>query len=98
MRGTGLGWPRAIERRAGIVDVDAFQRGRETVGIAFAADLAVGDDVEPGALLVADREQRGIVLRLIQMLRRNAPQLLGAHARRKTPASFVRSISHSGWA
>ena len=66
MRGTGIGLPVRFERRAGIVDIDAVERGREAVGIAFAPLLAVGDDVEPGALLVADREQRGVVLRALR--------------------------------
>ena len=74
----------AVERRAGIVDVDAFERGGEAVGVAFAPHLAVGDDVESGALLVVDREQRRVVLRLREVLRRHGPQFLGAHARRKT--------------
>jgi hypothetical protein len=74
---------RAVERRAGVVDVDAFERSGEPVGIAFAPHLAVGDDVEAGALLVADGDQRGVVLRLVEKFRRNPPELLGAHARRK---------------
>src|SRR5438034_1879630 len=52
------------ERGAGTVDIDAFERGGEAVGIAFAPDLAVGDDVEAGPLLRPDGEQRGVVLRL----------------------------------
>ena len=85
----------AVERRAGIVDVDAFERGGEAVGIAFAPHLAVGDDVEPGALLVADGEQRGVVLRLLEQFRRNAPQLLGAHARRKAAGELLGGRSAS---
>ena len=78
----------AVERRAGIVDVDAFERGREAVGVAFAPHFAVGDDVESGALLVVDREQRRVVLRLREVLRRDGPQFLGAHARRKAASEF----------
>ena len=78
-----IGMAAAVERRAGIVDVDAFERGGEAVGVAFAAHLAVGDDVEAGALLVANREQRGVVLRLLETFGRDAPQLAGAHARRE---------------
>ena len=84
-----IGMAGAVERRAGIVDVDAFERGGEAVGIALAPHLAVGDDVEAGALLVADREQRGIVLRLIQIFRRDPPQLLRAHARRKAAGELL---------
>ena len=73
----------AVERGAGIVDVDALERRREAVGIALAPHLAVGDDVEPGALLVADGEQGRVVLGLLQEFGRDAPQLAGADARRK---------------
>jgi hypothetical protein len=45
---------------------------------SLAADLAVGDDVDAGALLVADREQRGVVLRLLEPGRLDAPQLARA--------------------
>ena len=47
-RGTGLGCAAAVQRLARVVDVDAVQRGGEVVGVALPADLAVGDDVEPG--------------------------------------------------
>ncbi len=57
-----IGMPAAVERDAGIVDVDTFKRGREPVGIAFAAHLAIGDDIETGALLIANCNQGGIVL------------------------------------
>ena len=73
----------AVERGAGIVDVDALERGREAVGIAFAPHLAVGDDVEAGALLRADRQEGRVVLRGFEEFRRDAPQLLRAHARRE---------------
>ena len=55
---------RPVERDAGIVDVDALERGREAVRIALAADFAVGHDVEPGPLLRLDRDDRRVVLRL----------------------------------
>ena len=71
----------AVDRRARIVDVDAVKRGGEAVGIAFAALLAVGDDVEPGALLVADGKDGGIVLRRFELVRRDQPEIAGAHAR-----------------
>ena len=58
--------PGAALHHRRVVDVDAFERGRETVGIAFAPHLAVGDDVDAGALHVADRDQRGVVLRLLE--------------------------------
>src|SRR2546422_3750339 len=65
---------RAVERSAGMVDIDAFERGGEAVGIAFAPDLAVGDDVEAGPLLRPDGEQRGVVLRLGEIGLGNPPQ------------------------
>ena len=55
--------------------VDAVERVRELVRVAFAADLAVGDDVDAGALLLADRDERRVVLRLLEPLGRHAPDL-----------------------
>ena len=52
----------------GIVAVDPFQRGRKTVGVAFPPDLAVGHDIDAGALHVADRDNGRIVLRLLEMM------------------------------
>src|SRR5205809_7535760 len=78
---------RAVERSAGMVDIDAFERGGEAVGIAFAPDLAVGDDVEASPLLRPDREQRGVALRLGEIGLGNPPQLFRAHARRKSPGA-----------
>src|SRR5439155_26766464 len=79
----------AVERGAWTVQVHAFQGGGETVRVALAPDLAIGDDVDPGALHVADRYHRGIVLRLLQPLRRHAPDLLRAHARRQPAAKHL---------
>ena len=78
-----IGLAAAVERHAGIVEVDAVQRGGEAVGIAFAAHLAVGDDVEPGPLLVADGDQGGVVHRLVEPFRRDPPQFLRPHPRRE---------------
>ena len=72
----------AVERGAGIVDVDAFKRGREAVGVALAPHLAVGDDVDAGALHVADRDHRRIVLRLLEEIGVHPPDLERARARR----------------
>src|SRR5438309_3206930 len=47
---------RAVERAPRMIEIDAFERGGEAVGIAFAPDLAVGDDVEAGPLLRPDRK------------------------------------------
>ena len=65
----------------GIVGVDAFERGGKAVGIALAADLAVGDDVDAGALHVADRDDGRVVLRFFEMLFRQPPHLVHARAR-----------------
>ena len=64
-----------------MLSVDALQRQGEAVGVAFAADLAVGDDVDAGALHVADRQDRAVVLRRFQQLRGNAPDVLRMGAR-----------------
>jgi hypothetical protein len=47
-------------RRA--VEIDSRKGGRKAVRIAFATDLAVGGDIDPGALHVADREPGRVVL------------------------------------
>src|SRR2546423_9255281 len=74
---------RAVERAPRMIEIDAFERGGEAVGIAFAPDLAVGDEVEAGPFLRPDGEQRGVVLRLGEIGLRNAPQLFRTHARRE---------------
>jgi hypothetical protein len=79
----------AIERAAGIVDVDALERGGEAVRVALAPHLAVGNDVEAGALLVADGDERGVVLRLLEPLRRHPPQLARAHPRWKPSGELL---------
>ena len=75
----------SIERRAGVVEIDAFERGREAVRVALAPNLAVGDDVEAGVLLRADREQSRVVLRLLEKRFSDAPELLRADAGREAP-------------
>src|SRR3954453_6636370 len=79
----------AVEGGAGVVEVDAGERVGEAVGVALAALLAVGDDVEPGALLLADGEQRRVVLRLLDPPRIDAPELTGAHARREARGELL---------
>jgi hypothetical protein len=63
MRGDGAAGAPHDGRR--VVEIDPREGGRKAVRIALAADLAVGDDVDPGALHVADREPRRIVLRRV---------------------------------
>jgi hypothetical protein len=77
---------RAVDRGTGVVDVHAVEGGGEPVRVAFPADLAVGDDVDAGELEVADREPCGVVLGLLEMLRRDAPDLTGAGAWGQPPA------------
>ncbi|MGA6964850.1 MAG: hypothetical protein WBZ51_14715 [Xanthobacteraceae bacterium] len=45
--------------------------------------------VKPGAFLLPDGEQRGVVLRLIEEFRRNAPQFLRAHTRREAAGELL---------
>ncbi len=91
-----IGMAGAVERGAGIVDVDAFQRGGEAVGVALAPLLAVGDDVEAGALLVADCDS---VASSCACSRYSGATRHSSRARTrggKRPASLLRSISQSG--
>ena len=78
-----IGLAAAIERGAGIVEIDAVERCREAVRIALPPHLAVGDDVEAGFFLVADGEQGGVVHRLIEPFGRDPPQFRRPHPRRK---------------
>src|SRR5437899_7646283 len=84
----GVRMARAVQRAAGMVDIDAFERGGEAVGIAFAPDLAVGDDVEAGPLLRPNGEHCGVVLRLGEMRLGNPPQLFCPYAGRKAPGEL----------
>ena len=79
----------AIERGARIVDVDALERRGEVIRVALATDLAIRDDVETRVLLRLDRDERGVVLRFRQKRRGDAPQLFGAHTRRKSSGEFL---------
>ena len=67
----------------GIVEIDSFERCGETIGIAFAANFTVGDDIQAGAFLGAYREDGGIILRLFEEFGRNTPQIGGADAGRQ---------------
>ena len=73
-----------------IVAVHAVECGRKAVGIAFAPYLAIGHDIDAGALLVADRQDGGVVLSLLEMGWVDAPQLPRMSPRRddlrQTPA------------
>ena len=71
--------PRGDQR--GIVGVDAIQCGSKAVGIALAADFAVGHDVDAGALHVSDGHDGGVVLRFLEMFGRQPPHRMHAGAR-----------------
>ncbi len=71
---------------AGIVEVDAFERRREAIEVAFAPHLAVADDVDAGALLIVNRDQRRIVLGLFEEFGRDAPELAHPDPRRRAGA------------
>ena len=66
---------------SGVVDVDPVERRGEAVRVALAAHLAIGDDVDAGPLHVADREQRRVVLRLLEPGFGHPPDFWHAHAR-----------------
>src|SRR5439155_570972 len=57
----------AVERGAGIVDVDPVQRGGEAVRVTLPAHLPVGQYVQAGLLLRPDGEQGGVPLRLVTL-------------------------------
>ena len=79
----------ASRRRRSVVD--AVERVGEVVEVALATDLAVGDDVDPGPLLVVDGQQRRRVERLVELLgRRSATRRRrGCAARPSRPAAIV---------
>ncbi len=64
-----------------VLEIDPRERGGETVGVAFAALLAVGDDVETGTLLIPDGKQCRVVLRCVEPLRIDQPEIVRAHSR-----------------
>ena len=80
-RGTGMGTPLRLIVVLGPLDIDPLQRGREAVGIAFAAYLAVGDDVDARALHIADCKQRSVVLRFFEEGALHTPHVGDAYAR-----------------
>jgi hypothetical protein len=75
-----------VERDPGVVEVDPLELVREPVRVALAPDLAVGDHVDPCALLVANRDQGRVVLRLLKVRLVDPPQLPCADARRQPAA------------
>ena len=80
-RGHRNGAAAAIDGAAWIFHVDAVKRGGEAVGVAFAPLLAIGDDVEPGAFLIVNGDDGGVVLRRFELVGRDQPEIVRAHAR-----------------
>ena len=78
-----------VERGAWIVDIDPLERSSEAIRVAFATLLPVRDDIEPGTLLVANSENRCIVLRFFEEFRIDAPQLPRSHAWWKAPGKLL---------
>ena len=72
----------AADHRPWMIEVDPVERGRKPVEVALAPHLAVRHDVDAGALLIANRDQRGIVLRLLEQFGGDTPELPHPHARR----------------
>ena len=78
-----VGVPAAVKRGARVVDVHAVQRGREPVGVALPAHLAVGDDVQARVLLRPDGQQRRVLLSLPEVGRIHPPQFQRPGPRRE---------------
>jgi hypothetical protein len=78
----GDGRPRAIDGYSGPVDVDAVERDGEAVGVALPADFAIGDDVEPDALLLVHRQRDGVVVGLGEVVAVDPPEVAGADPHR----------------
>ena len=74
---------RAIERDAGIVEIDAVEGRRESIGVALPPHLAVGDQVDASPLHVLDGESGRVVLGLVEERLRDAPELARPHPRRQ---------------
>src|SRR5207302_4849944 len=74
---------------ARVVEIDAVEGSREAVAVAFAADLAVGNDVDAGPLHVADGDPGGVILGLFEEWLRNAPQVSGAYPRWESRQQLV---------
>ena len=85
----GRGIAVAVQRRAGIVDVDAVEHGHDAVGVGLAPDLTVRDDVQPGAFLIADRGEGGRVLRFFEVLRVDLPEVARAYPGREARAQLL---------
>jgi hypothetical protein len=65
---------------ARLVEIDAVERGRKMVGVALARLLAVADDIEAGAFLLAHRQNCRVVLRGFPMILVDQPEVIGAQS------------------
>jgi hypothetical protein len=86
----------AADHLADALARDAVERVREFVRVAFAADFPVRDDVDARALLLADRDDGRVVLRLSS---RSGGTRQISRARTRGAIIFVssaRSTSQSG--
>src|SRR5215831_10140672 len=72
-----------------MIQVEAVKRGSEAVRVTFAADFSICDDVETCRFLLADGQQRGIVLRLLKPWWRDAPEFCGTNSRRHLMPEFL---------
>src|SRR5688572_18005743 len=75
--------PRPVHGDAVLFQVNPVQGRGEAVRVAFAPDLAIRDDVEPGFFLRPYGYQRRVALGFLEIRLRNAPQLPGAYPRRQ---------------
>jgi len=66
-----------------MVEVDALERGRESIGVALPPHFPVGDHVDAGPLHVLDGEPCRVVLGLLEERLRYLPELTRSHARRQ---------------
>ena len=83
-----VGMTAAVKRRAGILQVRTVQCRGKPVRVAFAPDLAIRDDVESRAFLIADGQNGRVILRFPEELWRNAPQLAFSRAGWETACKF----------
>ena len=79
----------AIDRGAGMINVESIQRRGKAIGVALTADFAISDDVYARLLHFANCEPRGIVLRLFEEWFRHAPDLARPHTRRQPAAQLL---------
>ena len=95
--------PRIYRMMVDALGVDSLQRRSEAVGVTLAPDFAVGHDIDAGALEVADRDDRRVILGLLEVRWRDAPHLghagaghrFGQHLAIDQPIG-LRITSHDG--